>query len=87
MDTQGMLRGIFPFLYFMSSYSRLTLSFEKSYGKAKFQVNQISNFITFLDSAKNTDNWKYHSFLKIPSGTLSKMRAKFAAVVVFILKE
>ena len=87
MDTQGMLRGTFPFLYFMSSYSRLTLSFEKSYGKAKFQVDQISNFITFLDSSQKTDNWKYHSFLKIPSGTLSKMRAKFAAVVVFILKE
>ena len=60
---------------------------KKSYGKAKFQVDQISNFMSFLDSSQKTDNWKYHSFLKIPSGTLSKMRAKFAAVVVFILIE
>ena len=60
---------------------------KKSYGKAKFQVDQISNFMSFLDSSQKTDNWKYHSFLKIPSGTLSKMRAKFAAIVVFILRQ
>ena len=60
---------------------------KKSYGKAKFQVDQTSNFMSFLDSSQKTDNWMYHSFLKIPSGTLSKMRAKFAAIVVFILKE